>query len=502
MGYVAPDLGEPMSDEKMDATEPQAERREERPPERGGSFLPGAPPIGGSGTPGGGGGGGGGGMPGWLPYALGGVVLAGLVVGAVAAVPRLLGTSGPPAPTREPDVILLVMDTVRSDHTHVCGHDKPNTPTLDRLKGEGWQVRCDTLSPAPWTVPSHISFFTGGTYVDVRPMSDADGDTLAEQMAAKGYDTAFLSANMVLRKSPVFTKGFRTTFTAKNFNMLKGPRFPMALERVLDETDPNKPLFLFLNLVDAHAPYPAIPKGVDWAKPQRGIQHRRFEDDTDTSPFNRFMTGKMSPDEAAKYKIQLDNGYDYGIYMADQNVGAILDLLKARVRLDHYRMVITADHGELLGEHSVIGHGDTLYEPGMRVPFLYMDTTEPAPLPEKNLFGVQAFYLLRDGTLGEVPTPPYATNYQAQSELSSNGVAMWGEDGSKLVWKDGESFRFDLSADPGEENPQPIGDHPLKAQFEAVVEKNHAVIELESGPMADDVRELLEAAGYLAPDDE
>lgn len=438
-----------------------------------------------------------GGMPRWLPYVAGGVVVAGLIAGAVLAAPHLGASGPPPKPPRDPDVILVVMDTVRADHLHLCGHDKPNTPVMDGLESQGWQVRCDAIAPAPWTVPSHVSFFTGIHYVDARQYDGDDGKTLAAQMADKGYDTLFLSANMVLRKTDVFTQGFRETKTARSFNQLKGPRFPIALDEMLQQADPDKPLFLFLNLVDAHAPYPPIPRGVEWAKPQRGIQHRRFETDGD-SPFQRYMTGQMSEDEAAKYKTQLDNGYDYGIFMADQNVGAILDALKARGRLDDYRMVITSDHGELLGEHSVIGHGDTLFEPGMRVPFLYKDTSEsPAQLPEHQLNGIQAFYLLRDGKLGDIADPPYATNYQAQGPESSNGLVMWTPGGDKLVWKNGERFRFDLNADPEEQHPLPIEGAPMLDRFEQLVEKNQPVIEIEDQGKDPETIQLLRAAGYV-----
>ncbi|MCA9491426.1 MAG: sulfatase-like hydrolase/transferase [Myxococcales bacterium] len=438
-----------------------------------------------------------GGMPGWVPYAVGAVVVVGLIAGAIAAIPRLGLGGPPPEPEREPDVVLVVMDTVRADHLHLCGHDKPNTPVMDGLKAEGWQVRCDAISPAPWTVPSHVSFFTGVHYVDARQYEGDDGKTLAMQMADKGYDTLSLSANMVLRKTEVFTDGFRVTQTARNFNQLKGPRFPIALDEMLQQADPNKPLFLFLNLVDAHAPYPPIPRGVDWAKPQRGIQHRRFETGGN-SPFHRYMTGQMDPEESAKYKVQLDNGYDYGIFLADQNIGAILDALKARGRMKDYRIVITSDHGELLGEHSVIGHGDTLFEPGMRVPFLYKDSSGDAvQLPEHQLNGIQAFYLLRDGKLGEIADPPYATNYQAQGPESSNGLVMWTPEGDKLVWKNGERFRFDLKNDPDEKNPLPIEGAPMLDRFEELVEKNQPVIELEDQAKDPETIQLLRAAGYV-----
>jgi hypothetical protein len=431
------------------------------------------------------------------------LLVAVLVVVAVAAlvVPRrdrIVELLNP----REPDVVLLVMDTVRADHLHACGYGRPNTPVLDGLKQTNWAVHCNVAAPAPWTIPSHLSFFTGRNWVDFRGANESPV-TLAEEFRDRGYDTAFLSANMVLRKSDWFTKGFRQVEVARSFGELKGPKFPERLQGVLARTDRSRPLFLFLNLVDAHAPYPPIPAGVPWARPQRGIQHRRFSDASE-SPFKRFITGQMAPDEADKFEQKLVNGYDYGIAMADENVGAILGLLRSHGRLERVRVIITSDHGELLGEHDVVGHGDTLYEPGLRVPLFYYDSLarNPVALPAE-MSGLQVWGLARDGVVGAFEGPRYATSYRSMVGVNAwNALALWPDDATKLVWRDGESYRYDLRADPNETNPLPIGDHPAKPTFEELVERNRRVIELEDADTDEETRQLLQQAGYLAPDEE
>lgn len=424
-------------------------------------------------------------------------VVAALAVVVLSNRDRILAALHP----REPDVIFVVMDTVRADHVHACGYDRPNTPTLDALKETGWAVHCSVTAPGPWTIPSHLSFFTGRTWVELQESGQVP-PTLAQEFQRRGYDTAFLSANMVLRKSEWFTDGFRQVEIAKNFSELKGPRFPPRLQQVLDRADPRRPLFLFLNLVDAHSPYPPIPKGVPWAKPQRGIQHRRFSEDTD-SPFKRYVSGEMDPEEAARYQGQLFNGYDYGIELADQNVSEILGALRSAGRLDRVRIVITSDHGELLGEHDVVGHGDTLYEPGLRVPLFYYDSLRdnPVALPS-DLSGLAIHGLLLDGAPSPNDGPRYATSYEGSVGVNAwNGLALWPDDHTKLVWRDGATYRIDLAADPGEDNPLPVGDHPAKAEFDALVARNQKVIELTNASGDDQaLKKLLQQAGYVDAD--
>jgi arylsulfatase A-like enzyme len=402
---------------------------------------------------------------------------------------------------RPPDVIFVVMDTVRADHLHACGYERPNTPVLDAMKASGWAVHCAMISPAPWTIPSHLTYFTGQPYVELRQGGEDAPipPTLAQKFQAEGYDTAFLSANMVLKKEEWFTVGFRQVRRAKNIMELRGDRMQPALEEVLDRADPDKPLFLFVNLIDAHSPYPPIPQGVGWVEPQRGIQHRRFSNDD--SPFQRYMTGRMTPEEAADYQRKLFNGYDYGISLADQNVGVVLETLRAAGRLDRSRIVVSADHGELLGEHNVIGHGDTLYEPGLRVPLFFWDAwaDNPVSLP-KELSGAQLHDLILRGQVG-APGPRYATSYSNVGVGAWNAVALWPDDATKLVWKDGETFWYDLSKDPGETQRLDIGEQPARAQLDEIVQRNLAVIDLENaGTEDEETKRLLEAAGYLAPD--
>ena len=133
-----------------------------------------------------------------LPALLGSVpVVAGIIVGADwLAVARL--AAGPMPPAGAPDVLLIILDTVRADRLSLYGYGRPTSPVLERLATGG--IRFDEArSSAPWTLPSHASFFTGrwphelgvGWQAPLRSMSP----TLAEYLASRGYETAGFVAN-------------------------------------------------------------------------------------------------------------------------------------------------------------------------------------------------------------------------------------------------------------------------------------------------------------------
>jgi len=417
-----------------------------------------------------------------------------------AAVLGMLGVAAvvwfavPNGAAREPDLIFIVIDTLRGDRTSICGHDRPTTPTLEGLVGDGWSVSCGAVSPGSWTLPSHGSFFTGRTVIDVKG-SPEHGPTLAEKMAARGYQSVMVSGNMVLRQGWL-ANGFDQVRIARNFRELRGPKLAAELDRQLAELDPERPALVFVNIIDAHSPYPAVPADAGWLPEQPPVHQRRFQQNRET-PFNRFVTGQMSPDEHARYQQRLENGYDWGVHHADSSVQAVLATLQDHGRLAHHRAVITSDHGEFLGEHHQVGHGDTLFEPSVRVPLLYHASDGSTPELPDLMEARLAHQLLETGTL-DVDGPVLSATYFVQSERESyNGVAVWTPDSAgKLLWRDGEYQYFDLASDPSEDQARPLGEHPMRDTLEALVEANAPAID-KHGDYSEDTIELLRAAGYV-----
>ncbi len=103
---------------------------------------------------------------------------------------------------RQPNVIFVVMDTLRADRTSLCGYMHPTTPKLEELVERGASYACNSHSPSTWTLPSHATFFTGLGPEDHQAGSGGNTKgmtwgsvtllgprwpTLAEEMAARGY---------------------------------------------------------------------------------------------------------------------------------------------------------------------------------------------------------------------------------------------------------------------------------------------------------------------------
>ena len=105
---------------------------------------------------------------------------------------------------KQPNVVFIVLDTVRADHLSCYGYRRETTPNIDAFAA-GSRVYKNALSPSCWTLPSHASFFTGlscsahGTSTVHRAL-DPRFETLAEQLQANGYQTVGLASNGILSR--------------------------------------------------------------------------------------------------------------------------------------------------------------------------------------------------------------------------------------------------------------------------------------------------------------
>ncbi len=166
------------------------------------------------------------------------------------------------------------------------------------------------------------------------------------------------------------------------------------------------------------------------------------------------------------------------------------------------RVVVTSDHGELLGEHGLLGHGHYLWEEVTRVPLLVLDSAGAPALPA-DLNALDAFSLVRDGALPGRPAPPLSVALPEGSWVKWSGgrfgaetsLAAWDGD-DKLLWTDGEWARYDLAADPGEAAPAPGEAHPLRGLLEPAIEatEESAARPFEGG---EGLSEALKAMGYV-----
>jgi len=400
---------------------------------------------------------------------------------------------------------------VRADHTSLCGYDRPTTPSLQGLARKARAWSCRASSPPPWTLHSHASSFTGAPPTAHRVLApgvtlDASYTTLAEDFRARGYQTLLLSANPTLGvPAPGLTQGFeRTVIATRLISPLRG-RFRETVSKAMDPLDPAVPLFLVVNLFDAHDPYPPIPKGLDWVGPQKHVSFHPW-DLKPSNPYVQYVTGTMPDKRRARFTQRVVNGYDHGVRIEDRHLAMLFEILQARGWLAHPRRIaIVSDHGEYVGERGLLRHGSGTYEPVTRVPLVYLDSTseQPISLPEP-LSATVVHSLLRDGRLPDPLPPPFAVSTGIPNSVkpSWDSVSTWGPTAaSKLTWLQGKTYHFDLDADPEERQATPPpADHPrrglLDARVQAFEAAKSAVAEQAITP---EVQEALQTLGYVEP---
>jgi arylsulfatase A-like enzyme len=328
-----------------------------------------------------------------------------------------------------PNVLLLVLDTVRAIELGLYGFRPTTSPNLDATGAQG-VVFDQAFSTAPWTAPSHAGLFTGhrSTELSIDWTKRLDGSfpTLAEALRTRGYATAGLVANTEYASAETgLSRGFehyedyqlsatqvwRWTGLARFISGL----IP-ALRHERDSEQPDRigaadinrrflrwldahagrPFFGFLNYFDAHAPY--FPPEPFWSRYLPGEPRQP----------HLVRPGNWSPQAV----IMGRRAYEGGIAALDEQIGALLDSLRARRLLRATLLVIVGDHGEEFFEHGVMGHGNSLYAPSVRVPLLWV---WPGHIPvgvrvsaPVSLASVPATILDLLGTSGPFPGPSLA----------------------------------------------------------------------------------------------
>jgi arylsulfatase A-like enzyme len=334
-----------------------------------------------------------------LPWALGGVLFAGALVAPAIALhltrPAIEQRAELPLPTAgAPDVVLIVLDTVRAGSVSTYGYERPTAPELDALAKEG-ALFLDATSPSTWSLPSHASLFTGrypsshGAHAEHRYLDDRY-PTLAQVLESNGYETFCITANAWISDGLGLTRGFGWQDESLRSQGGAGLGFSF-IHRLLDRfglQDADKggdivatrfeewarerpaaserPAFVFLNFIEAHFPYHQLPHEHLFRFTDRPYgELRRISIDLLGAQFG----GEPQPvDEVGRPTIDM---YDGGVVYTSELLGRIVAALRARGSLDDTVLVVLADHGEVLGERAgFFGHGPTLYQESIGVPLL------------------------------------------------------------------------------------------------------------------------------------
>ena len=295
---------------------------------------------------------------------------------------------------RKPDVLVVVLDTVRADHLSAYGYEKNTSPVLSELAKQGVLFE-DVTAPSSWTWPSHASIFTGakpwehgahrssqGAQLEgsdwFLSSMDSSLPTMAEVFSQSGYETYAYSTNMLLKEELGLMRGFTHVQAIDD----EESTMKSALEVLSEEHE--KPIFLFVNLMTAHAPYlvnksiPYSAKHVekytkatapkDWRTPYLfdaypGIHLPIFGDNG--------LNGEMAIrkgmlDITSEDKGDIVDLYDGELLRLDHMLGTLLRAWGTRSGI----IAVTADHGEYLFEHDRVGHGVELHPPVLSVPLV------------------------------------------------------------------------------------------------------------------------------------
>ena len=281
-----------------------------------------------------------------------------------------------------PPIVLITLDTTRADRLGCYGYLRRTSPRLDELCAES-TVYTRAYSTTSWTLPAHASLFTGAYTYSHGARYDPEGPlvlsdvidhqgahryrarglatetpTLAAALQKAGYATAGFVAGPWMKRVFGLDRGFAHWDDAgiDHENGRRAADLTDAalgwLRSELEASGGTRPPMIFLNYYDAHSPYEPPPS------------HR-----------DRFASGVEDggPLPGPGEPMTLDQAnalYDAEIAYADEHLGRLLDALRELGIYDAAWIVVTADHGDVIGEHGTAGHGRYLWEEEIRVPMI------------------------------------------------------------------------------------------------------------------------------------
>ncbi|OGW13352.1 MAG: hypothetical protein A3G93_07885 [Nitrospinae bacterium RIFCSPLOWO2_12_FULL_45_22] len=321
---------------------------------------------------------------------------------------------------KKPNIVLIVLDTARAQNFSCYGYPRSTTPNIDAIAKEG-TLFLNTITPSPWTLPSHAAIFTGmlpskhGAH-EKHKFLDGCHKTLPEVLKSTGYYTCAISNNSWVSPYFGFSKGFDIFFKLWQLFQDDSDPLPALRKRFLEERDARgiilellrqgsfktfanglykrffykkrydcgarrinrivshsllnilgkkQPFFLFINYLETHLKYQApepyygqfLPEGMN-----KGIASKVNQDAF------KYIAGQVEMDRL-DFEV-LTALYDGELAYLDFRIGELYSHLKGKGLLDDTLLIITSDHGENLGEHNLMDHQYCLYDTLLRVPLI------------------------------------------------------------------------------------------------------------------------------------
>ena len=408
----------------------------------------------------------------------------------------LLSSCGPSRPPIR-NVLLISIDTLRADHLSSYGFPRRTTPNIDGIAREGVLFR-NAYSPIPATLPAHCSMLTGtlppfhGVRDNLNQRLPDSSLTLAELLKQKGFATGAVVSSFVLDHRFNLSQGFdsyddrfQAVHKIGDVSERKGDETTRVATQWLAE-HASGPFFLFVHYYDPHDGYePPEPFAAQWA----------------------------------------DDLYSGEVAFADHCLGELLEKLKKLGLYDSTLIIVTGDHGEMLGEHGEMNHGFFIYESALRVPLVFRvprlravprQVDQPASLidivptvaallgiePPKQAQGQDLTPWLAGTAVKAAPRSLYAESYTAARYYGTSSLFGVIAEG----WKYIETTRpelYDLRHDPGE-TLNLVGKEPVRA--ERLLKELKGVLTAaargarpaEAADLDEEARQRLQSLGYLS----
>ena len=380
----------------------------------------------------------------------------------------------------QPNVILVVLDTVRRDH--VYGYDRETMPTLGAFARDTTAFT-DAVSPAAWSVPAHASLFTG-TYPETHGATALhpvfrDGPTLPAVLRKAGYETVAVSNNRYIRPLTGFARGFDEFVMPARATVPQSLATPLGpvIDRVMGSParyrpelllnavrgrrcvtssvpSPSRhglvdrvgtlvsaastPFFLFVNLSGAHLPRSPAPEHVD-----------RFVDDTlaDAPVVTDERAQKFGPGVGERGLERLRQLYDADLRTVDDQLAALLGRLSAAGLLEGSLVVLVSDHGEHLGEFGLVGHQHSVFDGVVSVPLVVQFPGGGPDRVDSQVETRRIFHTVLDET-GVVSYPERSLGSGRGDDIARGAFYSPMLDIPALVWDDKVRYDRQLLGEP------------------------------------------------------
>ena len=269
-------------------------------------------------------------------------------------------------------VVFIIVDAFNSSHTSAYGYGRPTTPNLEKLARRG-TLFTNWVSNSSWTRPSFTTLITGLPKKDHKVELNSQNlsskiVTIAEIFRDAGYSTAGFVGNPLVRKVWLFDQGFKVYEDTKDHKAF--PRAKILVDKAIGwlqkATRKDRPFFLMIFLTDPHTPYRPVTR-------HRNYLEKIGKKENIEYPFKEYK----KPLPKAEHEA-IVAAYDGEVAYADEQIGSLIAELETLGRFDDTTVVVTADHGEIFGEHNCYLHGYHMWEPVLRVPFIISSPSLPA----------------------------------------------------------------------------------------------------------------------------